>query len=54
MKVVWRELYVELEGLDYDLSMEDSWSFVSFLAREVLRMFCLVCGCYLMLTLLGT
>jgi hypothetical protein len=27
---------------------------VIFLAREVLRMFCLVCKCYLMLTLLGT
>jgi hypothetical protein len=27
---------------------------VSFLAQEVLCMFCLVCGCYLIFTLAGT
>jgi hypothetical protein len=30
MKVVWNELYVELEGLDYDSSMEDSWRLMDF------------------------
>jgi hypothetical protein len=30
VKVVWNELYVELEGLDFDSSMEDSWSLMEF------------------------
>jgi hypothetical protein len=30
MKVVWNELYVELEGLYSDSSMEDSWSLMDF------------------------
>jgi hypothetical protein len=30
MKAVWRELYMELEGLDYDSSIEDSWSLMDF------------------------
>jgi hypothetical protein len=40
-------LKVNLDAFCHDVS-------VTFLAREVLRMFCLVCGCNLMLTLLGT
>jgi hypothetical protein len=30
VKEVWHKLYVELEGLDFDLSMEDSWSLMEF------------------------
>jgi hypothetical protein len=30
MKVVWRELYMELEGLDSNSSMEDNWSLMDF------------------------
>jgi hypothetical protein len=30
VKVVWRELYVELKGLDSDSSMEDSCSLMEF------------------------
>jgi hypothetical protein len=34
--------------------LANTWILFTFLAWEVLHMFCLVCGCYLMLTLLGT
>jgi hypothetical protein len=30
MKDKWHKFYMELEGLDYDSSMEDSWSLMEF------------------------